>query len=526
MKVHVQNYTFDKTAKTVTFTDYTTIRLDSILLIVNVTTGNTIIYNFADSTVGGTVATNVLTLTYNTSSMNNADKLLIYYDDNAFDFARKEDSASADADGGIGFLAVRKATPVNTSSTDGDYEFLQMSAGRLWASATIDAALPTGSNIVGRVGIDQTTPGTTNLVALTAETTKVIGVTRSADGSGNLLTSTGSALDVNLKTSTITLSENIAQVNGATVNVGAGAAGSGTLRVTTSTDSTIGTLTTLTGTTSLTPGVAATNLGKAEDAVAADGDTGVMVLSVRKDTATSLVGSDGDYAAFETNARGAQWVAIENGSGGQITSFGGGTQYTEDVASTGGETVTMAGVIRQDFKISSTNADADVATLKVDASGALYTNPEINRTNAKILADVLEDISTKLDLLNTYLSRSGPTEMVRPPTVLAQYAPTVSSSIAYETSRQVKNGSGVIYSVLGYNSKVSAQFIQVFNSPVAAADGAIPLFIFVVGASSNFNLDFGERGKYLNQGIYVCNSSSGPTKTIGSADCWFNISYI
>lgn len=35
---------------------------------------------------------------------------------------------------------------------------------------------------------------------LTAETTKVIGVVRAADGSGNLLTSTGNAIDVNIKT--------------------------------------------------------------------------------------------------------------------------------------------------------------------------------------------------------------------------------------------------------------------------------------------------------------------------------------
>ena len=59
-----------------------TIRLDAILLVVNVTS-NIIIYNFADTTLGGTVATNVLTLTYNTSSMNDTDKLLIYYDDNS-----------------------------------------------------------------------------------------------------------------------------------------------------------------------------------------------------------------------------------------------------------------------------------------------------------------------------------------------------------------------------------------------------------------------------------------------------------
>ena len=80
MKLQITNYTFDKTAKTVTFTDYTTIRLDSILLITNVT-DNIIIYNFADPLLGGTVATNVLTLTYDTSTMDDSDKLQIFYDD-------------------------------------------------------------------------------------------------------------------------------------------------------------------------------------------------------------------------------------------------------------------------------------------------------------------------------------------------------------------------------------------------------------------------------------------------------------
>jgi hypothetical protein len=39
----------------------------------------------------------------------------------------------------------------------------------------------------------------TQPVSLAAETTKVIGVTRSADGTGNLLTSTAGALDINVK---------------------------------------------------------------------------------------------------------------------------------------------------------------------------------------------------------------------------------------------------------------------------------------------------------------------------------------
>ncbi len=44
--------------------------------------------------------------------------------------------ASAAADVGTAVMAVRKATPANTSGTDGDYEQLQISAGRLWVDAS------------------------------------------------------------------------------------------------------------------------------------------------------------------------------------------------------------------------------------------------------------------------------------------------------------------------------------------------------------------------------------------------------
>lgn len=48
--------------------------------------------------------------------------------------------------------------------------------------ADIVGALPAGTAVIGKTGIDQTTPGTTNLVALSAETTKVIGTVRVASG--------------------------------------------------------------------------------------------------------------------------------------------------------------------------------------------------------------------------------------------------------------------------------------------------------------------------------------------------------
>ena len=80
MKIKVSNYSFNASTKEITFFDYTNISLDCVLIITNVT-DNLIIYNFADPTKGGTVISNRLTLTYDTSLMDNNDPLLIYYDD-------------------------------------------------------------------------------------------------------------------------------------------------------------------------------------------------------------------------------------------------------------------------------------------------------------------------------------------------------------------------------------------------------------------------------------------------------------
>jgi len=63
---------------------------------------------------------------------------------------------------------------------------------------------------------------------------------------------------------------------------------------------------------SVIPGVAATSLGKAEDAAHTTGDTGLFALSVRSDTAASTAGTDGDYAALTTDSTGKLHVNVGN----------------------------------------------------------------------------------------------------------------------------------------------------------------------------------------------------------------------
>lgn len=120
----------------------------------------------------------------------------------------------------------------------------------------------------------------------------------------------------------------------------------------------------------ITPGTAATSLGKAEDAAAGDGDTGVAVLAVRRDSASSGVSADGDYANLSVDANGALRVTF---TGGSST-----VQYTEDAASAGGESLCLAGAVRQDTLSSSVSADGDYGTLKLDSAGRLWTSAKID----------------------------------------------------------------------------------------------------------------------------------------------------
>jgi hypothetical protein len=107
-------------------------------------------------------------------------------------------------------------------------------------------------------------------------------------------------------------------------------------------------------------------------------------------------------------------------------------------------------------------------------------------------------------------------------------APLNSTSAAYEASRLVKASSGTLLGLSGYNSKASTQFILVcdYGAPSVPPTGTIPAVIIAVAASSNFSYDPGNYGRAFSAGIWVVNSSTGPTVTVGSADTWFDVQYV
>ena len=83
MKELVTTYVFSASANTITSTSFSS--LESILLITNVSR-NTILYNFADNTLGGSLVGNVLTLAKDCSGMSDTDLLQIFIDTPNTDF--------------------------------------------------------------------------------------------------------------------------------------------------------------------------------------------------------------------------------------------------------------------------------------------------------------------------------------------------------------------------------------------------------------------------------------------------------
>jgi hypothetical protein len=108
--------------------------------------------------------------------------------------------------------------------------------------------------------------------------------------------------------------------------------------------------------------------------------------------------------------------------------------------------------------------------------------------------------------------------------------PLSARSNAYANALKVKSGPGLLFGFSAYSSLATAQFIQVHDSAVAPASGAVPEAVFQVNSGAVATGDYIAVSyifpcRFLQRGIYVVNSTTGPTYTAGAADTFFDAQF-
>jgi len=104
--------------------------------------------------------------------------------------------------------------------------------------------------------------------------------------------------------------------------------------------------------------------------------------------------------------------------------------------------------------------------------------------------------------------------------------PRSAVNVALAASFVAVSGAGRLIGATLTNTKISAQFVLLFDSSTVPADTAVPILAVNVPATTSVAVYFGSVGPWFDRGVVWSNSSTMGTKTIGSADCLFDTQYI
>ena len=384
-----------------------------------------------------------------------------------------------------------------------------------------DIALPTGANILGRVGIDQTTPGTTNNVSIITGQNGIAGGTGI---SGVTVPRVSLATDIPLPAGTNIIgalsanqSVNVSQINAVTPLMGNGITGTGSQRVTIASDNTafavnVGTfpdnepfnIAQINGVTPLMGG-GVTGTGSPRISIATDAnvvDTELPAAAALADGAsatptTTTVGVVPLLMNATTEDRQRAVVNTLNSTGTGIAAAGIVGQF-DDVAPTA-ITENQFGPVRM-----STNRNL-YATLR-DAAG--------NERGANVNAN--SALLTALDQ-TTPATTNGITPV---PTSNAGAALAQTASGAVESNNVLKASAGNLYS-LTVTTGATAGYLMVFNATSAPIDGAVtPAYCAQVPANNTGAFEWAIPARY-STGITAVFSSTGCFSKTASATAAF-----
>ena len=98
----------------------------------------------------------------------------------------------------------------------------------------------------------------------------------------------------------------------------------------------------------------------------------------------------------------------------------------------------------------------------------------------------------------------------------------IKSNTTWDNDLLVSAVGTVMLGLLGSSKNSADQYVMVFDSAAAVSNGTAPkIHPIFIAAEDNFYIEIPVRGMTFDNGIYVANSTTNTTLTLGSADCWF-----
>lgn len=248
---------------------------------------------------------------------------------------------------------------------------------------------------------------------------------------------------------------------------------------------------------SIVPGVAATSLGKAEDAQHASGDTGVQVLAVRTATAPtdkSAGATDGDYEPLQVDGNGRLYVnaTLYTAAGAALTAD---TQGTHDAALTPASTTGSMSFARASTAAPTAVSATDDAVL-----------PWATLNGAQVVTTTPHTAGG----CSTFMASGSD-----------------GSSILVATAQAVKASAGQLYGYYMYNPEAAVTYVHFYNTAQASVTVGTtnPLFTLALpaGAAANMTFPFGIEFSNAGWSIAATTTAGGNTApaTGVSAVVWY-----
>lgn len=350
-----------------------------------------------------------------------------------------------------------------------------------------------------------------------------------------------------------------------------------------------------TGAVSLTTGgamrVAVTSggiTGAVEDAVASGSAEGVLGILVRDDALATLTPVDGDYTVGRTNARGAQWVALDSTVAqtvtlaaettkvigtinvaaaqtlatvttvGTVTTLTGTTTLTPgtgatnlgkavDGAAGGTDTGVLALAVRDDVLATLTPVDNDYTQLRVDSTGAQWV-----RSTGELADDAAFTPATSRVMPSGYFADETATDSVdegdigaarmtldrKQIVTLAPHTaggPTIFRSLDIdESEEEIKATAGQVYWIHAMNMVATARYLKFYNATAASVTvgTTTPVLTFPIPANSTTGAGFVfniPQGIPFSTAISVaCTTgvADNDTGAPGASDVIINVGYL